>query len=402
MKKSSLNQKILALVSALHSDCGAVADQSLRDALSTPELVDAIKKTGMAGYFCALLDENRKRLGIAPSVIEELKVSTRRTAAKNVFYEAQCARLLCSFSSRGIPHILLKGLSYMEDVFGDISARTMSDIDLLIRPDDRLRALEVLLEESYAVYFIPLFQGPKEDFHKLTDLIGEAHFVKKSGALTINIDLHWKLRPGYPMSDYLHLDKLPWWENTTSVVIGDAPAKRLSPDMQFLHLALHLGLHHQYTGLRWFVEFCLFLKRYGHELAWDNINALAGSKDCRKLVGICLKLAEDYMGASWPGVAQWKNFLSADALLPGEYPLYRHCVLRDSRSRFASYLCMALFPATIRGRMEMIRHFLFDPEGVSFWHGTGKKLPKGLQIFYGLYIVGRQMFAGRRAASGKP
>jgi hypothetical protein len=284
----------------------------------------------------------------------------------------------------------------MEDIYGDTSARTMSDIDLLIRPADRLKVLEYLTAEGYSNYVIPLFQGEDDDFSKLTDIIGEAHFMKKSGALTINIDLHWKMRAGYPMSDYLALDKLPWWENTGAVVIENTTARRLSPEMQFIHLALHFALHHQYTGLRWFVELVLFLKRYGNELDWDFIYETASTDDCRKLLGVCLRLSADYMGESWPGAPNRQKFLPDRVLLPGEYRFYKRCLMRQSRSRLSSYACMPLFPATIKGRLGMVHHFLFDPQGVMFWHGSKTEIPGLLRPFYNFYIIGSQLLRGRR------
>jgi len=220
--------------------------------------------------------------------------------------------------------------------------------------------------------------------------------MKKSGALTVSIDLHWKLRAGYPMNDYLLLDRFPWWKNTGAVIIGGVPARRLSPEMQFIHLALHFAIHHQYTGLRWFIELCLFIKRYGNDLDWEFIYRTAASPDCRKLLGVCLRFAVDYLGDSWPGSAMWRRFLPARTMLPGEYRFYKSCLMRDSRSRIASYTCMTLSPATLAGRFRMIFDFMFDPKGVIFWSGSDNRVPKLLQPFYNFYLIGSQLLRCRR------
>lgn len=399
MIEHPLNKKILSVIAVLNSDLPDSAKNSCLGDLDWPALISSIKKTGMAGYFSSLFFQNKDCPGIPLAALEDLNHAARRVAALNIFYETECAHILRGLSSISVENILLKGLSYMEDIYGDTSARTMSDIDLLIRPADRLKTLEYLTAEGYSNYVIPLFQGEHDDFSKLTDIIGEAHFMKKSGALTINIDLHWTFRAGYPMSDYLTLDKLPWWENTDAVVIEHTTARRLSPEMQFIHLALHFALHHQYTGLRWFIEFCLFLKRYGKELDWEFIYETASTNDCRKLLGVCLRLSADYMGESWPGASFWQRFLPERAMLPGEYRFYKNCLMRQSRSRLSSYICMPLFPATIKGRLGMIHHFLFDSQGVMFWHGSKTKIPGLLRPFHNLYVIGRQLLRGRRTQS---
>ena len=397
MPGSGLNGKILSIIAALNSGGGYFVKTPVLHNVDWTAIVAAIEKTGLAGYFSTLFSQNKAGSEIPATVVDTIKIAARRIAAHNVFYESQCARILQGLSSTGVENILLKGLSYMEDIYGDTFARAMSDIDLLIRPVDRIKVLEYLLTEGYSNYVIPSFKGSQNDFTNLTDLIGEAHFMKKSGALTVSIDLHWRLRAGYPMNDYLALDKFPWWEQTGTVIIGGIPARRLSPEMQFIHLALHFAIHHQYTGLRWFVELGLFIKRYGNDLDWEFIYMTASSLDCRKLLGICLRLAADYMGDSRPCWAMWRKFLPGRTMLPGEYRFYKSCLMRDARSRIAAYICMTLSPATFAGRLRMFSYFLFDPQGVTFWRGSDTRVPQWLQPFYNLYIIGSQLLRGRRA-----
>jgi hypothetical protein len=394
---TGLNKIILSIVAALNSrERPFVNMPDLHDA-DWPAMVEAIQKTGMAGYFYALFSQTDAHGQIPPTVVDTLKKPPRRVAAHNAFYESQCAMILKGLSVAGVENIILKGLSYMQDIYGDTSARTMSDIDLLIHPDDRLKALEYLMACGYSNYIIPSFQGSPEDFADLTDLTGEAHFMKKTGALTVNIDLHWRLRARYPMNDYLALDVFPWRENSGAVMIGGVTAKRLSTEMQFIHLALHFAIHHQYTGLRWFIELSLFVRRFGNDLDWEFIYSTASSPDCRKLLGVCLRLIADYMGNSWTGSEIWRRFLPPGTMLPFEYRVYKSCLMKEDRSRLASYICMPLSPATLSGRLRLISRFLFDSQGVILWHGSDTRVPKWLKPFYNLYIIGSQLLRSSRA-----
>lgn len=396
MRDSSLNKSILSLISILDSEKHNAAKAIALQKNEWTELVTAITNRGLAGYLYLLL----RRPGapkVPEEVIDALKNSARRIVAHNVFYETHCATILKDLSAAGIESILLKGFSYMRDIYGDTSSRSMSDIDLLVRPADRIRAHEYLINSGFSLYVIPSFRGSREDFLRLTDILGEAHYMKKTGALTVGVDLHFKMRAEFPMNNYLDLDKFPWWENTTTVAIGDAQARRLAPEMQFIHLALHFAIHHHYWGLRWFVELFLFLKTFGQKLDWEFIYQTASSNDCRKLLGVCLRLINDYLGDACPASARWQKFLPVRSLIPGEYSFYKRCLARDKKSRFAEYLCMPLSPATITGRLKMIYYFLFDAQGVVFWQGAQTRVPKLLHPFYVLYIVARQLFGRRKS-----
>jgi hypothetical protein len=397
MDRTGINENILSIVATLNSGKRLFVKVPDWHDVNWQAIVEVIQKSGMAGYFYALFSQAEAHFEIPAMVIETLRKSSRRVAAQNAFYESQCAMILKGLSASGVENIILKGLSYMQDIYGDDSARTMSDIDVLIRPDDRLKALQYLLADGYSNYVIPSFKGSPDDFVNLTDLTGEAHFMKKAGALTVNVDLHWRLRARYPMNDYLALDGFPWWEHSGTFIIGGSAAKRLSPEMQFIHLALHFAIHHQYTGLRWFIELGLFIKRYGNDLDWEFIYRTALSRDCRKLLGVCLRLVADYMGDSWIDSKIWRRFLPRSFMLPGEYRFYKRCLMRDDRSRLASYICMPLSSATLSGRLRLISRFLFDSQGVIFWRGSDTQIPKYLKPFYSLYIIGSQLLRGSRA-----
>jgi len=393
---SNINEKILSLISVLYSERSLPDKTSALQNLDWPAIAGAVENAGMAGYFSDLLLQTETGLEVPPAFAESLKNAARRIAARNAFYKFECERILKKLHNASIENILLKGFSYMQDIYGNTAARRMSDIDLLIRPDDRLKVLEYLRAEGYSEYVTPSFRGSQNDFINLSDIKGEAHFIRKIGALIVNIDLHWKFRANFPMNDYLAMDRFPWWENCSTVLIGGTPATRLSPEMQFIHLALHFALHHQYTGLRWFVELGLFLRRFASVLDWEYIDRTASSPDCRKLLGICLRLVTNYLGESWCASAIWKKFLPADTLLPGEYRFYQYCLMKVSWSRFSKYICMLLSPATISGRLRLISYFFFDSEGIVMWHGSNKKVPKWIQPFYSLYIVGCQLLQGKR------
>jgi hypothetical protein len=354
----------------------------------------------MAGFFSDLISGHELSIGIPPEAANELKKAARMTAVHNAFYEDRISRILRDISAPGVECLLLKGFSYMTEIYGNNSARKVSDIDLLIHPADRFRVLDYILNEGFTPYIDPGFRGTRDEFMEVTDFTGESHFAKKSGALTFNLDLHWKMQAcfeGYPLNDMLSVGSYPWWETCSSTDIGGMAVKRLSPEMQFIHMAVHFAAHHQYNGLRWFIEFSLFLKKYGNDLDWQFIRKTAAASHCRKLIGVTMRMASEVLGDSWPAAASWRAFLPPFAMLPGEYHFYKKNLRRDYRSRLAVYVCMAFSPSTLAGRFRMVSYFLFNPEAVMFWRVSGMPVPKWLQPCYIFYRLIRDALRKRHA-----
>lgn len=86
-----------------------------------------------------------------------------------------------SFAAAGIPYVVIKGAHVRELVYPDPALRPAGDIDILIAPEHRRRAAQVLLDAGYRV------NAPPENIsHEATFTHGR-----------VGIDLHWHiLRPG--------------------------------------------------------------------------------------------------------------------------------------------------------------------------------------------------------------
>jgi len=396
----NLNKNILRLFTVLNSPGSIESKGQAFRYLDWPALVSKIDEAGLAGYFADVLSAPEMSDTIPKEASVALTNAARRIAAHNVFYENQTSKILTGLSELGVDCLLLKGFSYMTDIYGDNSARKMSDIDLLIHLADRFRVRDYLLSGSFIPYIEPTFRGSADEFIRVADFAREAHYTKKIGSLALHIDLHWKMQAnfdGHPMNDALALDTLPWWNSTSIIEIGDAVIQRLSPEMQFIHMAIHFALHHQFSGMRWFIELCLFIHKFGNVIKPGSISAIVRSPDCRKVLGITLRMTEEALGYSFENRLHWRGFMPKGALLPGEYRFYKKCLMRNHRSKITTYLCMLLAPSTMAGRWHMVKYFLFDPHSVMFWWVSGKSVSKWLQPFYILYRLIREALRRRHA-----
>jgi len=225
------------------------------------------------------------------------------------------------------------------------------------------------------------------------------HFVKSLGKININVDIHWGidgLWEGSPLKALFPVEEYPWMQYQRRARVGLWNFSVLSWEMQFLHIASHFALHHQFQGVKWLLDICLMLEKVGAELDWDFIWQTAGTADNRKVIAVILRMVEDETGLKAEGVPPWQFFWSGKAL-PGEYSFYRRRLLNQS-SKKGQYLAYIMLPLKMRDKCRVLGYYLFNPEAVSHWRNEEFKLAwRWWQPFYLLYRAGEEFINQRRS-----
>lgn len=112
---------------------------------------------------------------------DALRTARMAAAARYLPQRAALEQIDQLFAAHGIPYLVMKGVYVRECVYPDPALRPASDIDILITPQDRRRAAQVLLDDGYTVHVLP------------STVSHEATFSRG----LIDIDLHWHTqRPG--------------------------------------------------------------------------------------------------------------------------------------------------------------------------------------------------------------
>src|SRR4029078_2290120 len=129
---------------------------------------------------------------------------------------------------------VLKGAAVSKLLYPEPALRAFGDLDLLIHRADAPRAREILVSRRLQPAAVTHGFDPA--------LTGEMAFFRSS-AQDFMVDLHWELiAPTY----YQRRMDLDWfWRNSENFTFGSQTALVLNPTAQFVHLAAHVGLHHQ-------------------------------------------------------------------------------------------------------------------------------------------------------------
>jgi hypothetical protein len=174
---------------------------------------------------------------------------------------AKVADALGALQAAETEPIVFKGFVLAEEVFGDLSARSFGDCDVLVRPEAYGRAMEVLGALGYR---------RKLDGAPIAELMQtDWHGVSFAGADDVAIDLHWALGHDIPMrfNDLV-------WRTACAAPPGGLPGLRLSPELTVAHLAAHFA-HHDFRELRPLVDFYVAACRLAEQADPERTEALA-------------------------------------------------------------------------------------------------------------------------------
>ena len=176
---------------------------------------------------------------VPPSARRRLADGLTTGRARHLLMTRELTRVLRGCAADGLAVITLKGPVLAETVYPDPALRPFSDLDLLVRPEDRPRADATLR----ALGYVPLADEHSWDFDMAFD--GATVYESAGG---VRVDLHWTL---------LTEARYAWcepraravWKRAVPLTLAGEPALGLAPEDLVLHLATHFAVHHSLTGL---------------------------------------------------------------------------------------------------------------------------------------------------------
>ncbi|MEC5424053.1 nucleotidyltransferase family protein [Virgibacillus sp. C22-A2] len=186
---------------------------------------------------------------IPPYVIEFISQQYKKNTFQMLYLSGEMEKVAKIFSAKQLPLLFLKGPALAHDLYGDISLRTSSDLDILIPIDKLEKAEELLVEEGYVKddYIQTVLNDWKWRHHHITFF----HPQKR-----IKLEIHWRLNPGparEPGFDELWKRKRKSKLTGTSIYI-------LSKEDLFLFLVSH-GSRHGWSRLRWLMDIGQLIKK---------------------------------------------------------------------------------------------------------------------------------------------
>ena len=251
-------------------------------------ITEAHHQTVAPLLFTLLLNLNKSH-GLEIPQQEKLYQTYLPTATQNMLTLHNAEILLNAFQKSGIPAVGLKGVFLIEHVYPDIGARTMNDIDLLVKKQDLPKCLEVMQELGYRT--TTYFSLADENF----DTKHVPPMERPGGAL---VELHWTL---LEEDEPFTLEAEPIWERTLPAKIAGVDAFSLGVEDLILHLCIHLTYQHYLNlGLRGLMDIALVIHKFRPEIDWQKMVEIARSWGAERVAALTLMLVETQLNIPIP------------------------------------------------------------------------------------------------------
>ena len=218
------------------AELGALAGRQL----DWPLLFALAQTNATAPLLCRRLANDGLLDSVPAGVRSALIAVTDSVAAVNERRLAAATELIERFHRAGVDCVVLKGMLFGLEIYGDPSYKRMNDIDILVKLDDVPAVMEIYCSlgmfSSTAVLGKEPKAKPKRSHHLPS-------FVSRDGALVVGT--HWGLIT--PLSPYT-IDHEAIWSRVRPIDFYGCPALAMSNEDNLHHLCVHLPYYK--TGVR--------------------------------------------------------------------------------------------------------------------------------------------------------
>jgi hypothetical protein len=272
----------------IDSENGERIELLLRKELDWPYLSQKALRHGLM----PLLYRNLKSTcpnAVPEAVLGQLRQYFLANAARNLFLTEELLELLHLFEAHGIPAIPYKGPVLAASIYGDLTLRQVSDLDILIRKEDMLEARDLLVPLGYR----PQFELTHAQAAAYQRSQYEFLLIRNKGRLTV--ELKWEIVDrffSFPM-DYECL-----WGRLKPISLDGKEVLTFSPEDLLLILCVH-GAKHLWTNLIWVCDVAELVRLY-RGLDWEWVMKQASAVGSQRMLFLGLFLARSLLDAPLP------------------------------------------------------------------------------------------------------
>jgi hypothetical protein len=215
-------------------------------------------------------------------------------ARRNLFLTTELLAILRLLEENGIPAIPLKGPTLAALAYGDLALRPFSDLDILLRRGDILKALGVLATRRYQLkisFTSEQLEGELRSEH--------IHHLELLGAnRRVLVEMHWDLmqecyffEPG--------LNRI--WDRRVQRTFLGTTVDSLDPEDLVIFLCVH-AWKHQWSRLNWIADLAGLIR--STEIDWPRLFRRAKEASSKRRVLLGFGLAQHLLRIPLPPLLQ--------------------------------------------------------------------------------------------------
>ncbi|WP_455543291.1 nucleotidyltransferase domain-containing protein [Intestinibacter sp.] len=239
-------------------------------------------------------------------IYNKLKKYVLLYAQKSARVDKLLQELIDTFEHKGLNHIIIKGY-ILKNYYPSPEYRSMTDVDILIKPQDRQKAHQIMMESGYENFIqektVWNYKKNKSHIEMHTQLIEKE----------IKQDIDYKKYFSNP------------WEHTQS--LGREHSYTLNREYHLIYLLVHIAKHFYSCGcgVRMIMDIAVYLNKFD-DLDWDYIWAELDKLDLRLLgqniLILCNKWFDTKLNFEYTIDQKFYDKLSETILLGGTFGFY--------------------------------------------------------------------------------
>lgn len=218
---------------------------------------------GVASFVYRWLKRSGADGAVPAALAARLERECFAVAARNMLLAGELADILRAFARSEVPCAPLRGLALAERLYGDITARRMGDLDLLVRRED-LAAVGAILR-SLGFRELDRSAGFARAFSYTLKFFKDRHGW-------IVVEPHWTITYP-PFVD--RVDMAAVWRRCVRGRVMGEEAWLLGPEELLFHLCLHVSHRQEDAPLLWFYDVDRLLRPDPARFDWSRVLSLA-------------------------------------------------------------------------------------------------------------------------------
>jgi len=222
---------------------------------------------------------------LAPQVLEQLRARFYRISAYNHRLALLLVQLIRQLEEQQIPCLALKGPTAALAVYGDLSLRQYEDIDIMVRPEDVAKSVEMLFSRG--------FQPAMDHGERYKDVKLYHEITLQSPDESYSVDLHWQLAP--PFASTFGPNSSELWNRAAKLHLAGGEVPVLCREDLFMALCQH-GTRHRWWQLKWLFDVSELL-RHPATINWSRIEDVIKTYPmARQTASLAAVLAHELLG----------------------------------------------------------------------------------------------------------
>lgn len=229
----------------------------------------------------------RRFHGAVPAaMIDALQQRYEHNARRNLKFTAELIHVLDCLEAHGITAIPFKGPMLAESIYGDVTLREFSDLDILVRPADVMRAKDALRDLGYSS------NSPFTPAEERAYLKSGYEFVFDGPAGRNLLEIQFGIAPRFYAVAF---DLDAFFKRAVPATVGGRMLKTLCPEDLLLALCVHAAKH-AWIRLCWLRDIAGVVR--SQPLQWEVVSRQAAELGIDRILGTSLLLANRWLGVA--------------------------------------------------------------------------------------------------------